>query len=429
MTSSLQSIKQGLELRDKLADAAEAERQLRIRLASSYSARYYQLDGRLTMAKVREFIETMAEWRRLDPEARKPIHIVLNVDGHFQSLALYSSIRMMRESGYHIIVEVAGMASGQIAILLRAASESVMTEHSWIDFDELPFGRGDNSFSAEIDVRWQQKVDEQMRSLLCAGTALTEETLARQTKRKSVRISAQKALQLGIIDRISEQRPAGLVEPIAVPQPADLPELEESATVDDRLAHAAIRKLHAEASVTEMDTAEQMATALNNGVVHFFSDVDDDSAATAKRDLGLALRRSDSDIELLIDSPGGSILAGNGLIDFCLQLESSGRTIDTMVYGYAASMGGVMLQVGKRRKAARESWILVHRASSWFGPTTTDAADQLRRLTKLQKQLFALLGRRSKFKTAKNVLKECMYADRWYSAEEALKVGLIDEIV
>src|ERR1700752_143419 len=66
------------------------------------------------------------------------------------------------------------------------------------------------------------------------------------------------------------------------------------------------------------------------------------------------------DIELQINSPGASIFDGLALVDFLRDLEHKGHEITTMAYGMAASMGGVLLQVGTRRVMGANAMLLMH---------------------------------------------------------------------
>jgi ATP-dependent Clp protease protease subunit len=90
-------------------------------------------------------------------------------------------------------------------------------------------------------------------------------------------------------------------------------------------------------------------------------------------------------------------------------------------------MGGVMLQVGKKRTMGKNAWLLIHRVSSWFEGGTTKVKLDHEDCMKLQRQCFELLASRSVF-TADQILAKCRDHDWWITAEEALAYGFIDEI-
>ena len=135
---------------------------------------------------------------------------------------------------------------------------------------------------------------------------------------------------------------------------------------------------------------------------------------------------SDEDIVMHIDSPGGSVKSGLSIIDVMEYIKCDVATINT---GMAASMGALLLGAGTKGKRAslRFSKTMLHQSSGEATGNIQDARISMDEWEKTNKVLFDLLGNYCG-KTTKKVMKDAQ-RDKWLSAEQALKYGIIDEIV
>ncbi len=134
----------------------------------------------------------------------------------------------------------------------------------------------------------------------------------------------------------------------------------------------------------------------------------------------------EKDITMHIDSPGGSVKAGLGMVDVMEYINCEIATVNT---GMAASMGSVLLGAGTKgkRSSLRFSRTMLHQSSGGAIGNIQDARIEMEEWEKVNKILFQLLGRYCG-KTAKRVEKDAA-RDLWLSAEDSLKYGIIDEIV
>jgi len=132
------------------------------------------------------------------------------------------------------------------------------------------------------------------------------------------------------------------------------------------------------------------------------------------------------DITMHIDSPGGSVKAGLGIIDVMEYINCDISTVNT---GMAASMGSVLLAAGTRgkRSSLRFSKTMLHQSSGGAVGNIQDARITMEEWEKTNQTLFKLLGRYCK-KTAKKVEKDAS-RDLWLNADDSLKYGIIDEII
>jgi ATP-dependent Clp protease protease subunit len=134
----------------------------------------------------------------------------------------------------------------------------------------------------------------------------------------------------------------------------------------------------------------------------------------------------DKDITMHIDSPGGYVKAGLGIIDVMDYINADIITVNT---GMAASMGSVLLAAGTKgkRSSLRFSKTMLHQSSGGAIGNIQDARISMNEWEKTNKILFELLGKYCG-KTAKRVEKDAA-RDLWLDADEALKYKLIDEVI
>jgi ATP-dependent Clp protease protease subunit len=131
-------------------------------------------------------------------------------------------------------------------------------------------------------------------------------------------------------------------------------------------------------------------------------------------------------ITMHIDSPGGSVKSGLSMVDVMSYIKAPIATVNT---GMAASMGSVLLGAGTKgmRSSLRFSKTMLHQSSGGAMGNIQDARITMKEWEKTNEILFELLGEYCG-KTAKQVAKDAE-RDLWLSANEALKYGIIDEII
>lgn len=140
-------------------------------------------------------------------------------------------------------------------------------------------------------------------------------------------------------------------------------------------------------------------------------------------------------MEIVFNSPGGSIIDGFALYDFIQGLKRKGHYIRTKTIGMAASMAGVLLQSGTVRVMGRESWLLIHEAAFGTGGKIGAVEDQVEWVRKMCDRIADIFAERAAVVTKKDVVKVKAFIkkswtrkDWWIDAEQAKKYGFIDEI-
>ena len=134
----------------------------------------------------------------------------------------------------------------------------------------------------------------------------------------------------------------------------------------------------------------------------------------------------DKDIEMYINSPGGSITSGFAIYDTMNFIKCD---VSTMCVGMAASMGAFLLAAGAKgkRKALPNSEIMIHQPLGGAQGQSGDVEIYAKRLIKTREKLNEILSE----KTGQpiDVIARDTDRDNFMSAEEALEYGLIDQIV
>ena len=135
------------------------------------------------------------------------------------------------------------------------------------------------------------------------------------------------------------------------------------------------------------------------------------------------------DITRTFNSPGGSVIDGMALFDFIRFLRDQGHRVTIIALGYAASMAGILLQAADVRVMARGSWLLIHEVTFGAAGKIGEVEDTYEFGKRLKEQAAQIFIERSQGKLTREVLdKNWTRKDWWLNADEALELGLVDEI-
>ena len=166
---------------------------------------------------------------------------------------------------------------------------------------------------------------------------------------------------------------------------------------------------------------------LNDRIVFIGTAIDDHVAnLVVAQMLFLQMTDPKKDINLYINSPGGSVTAGLAIYD---TMQFVTCEVATYCIGIAASMGAVLLAAGTRGKryALPNSDIMIHQVSGGAQGTASDVERTVEWMFKIKKRLIHILSQH----TGKTEEQIQLDSDRdyWMSADEARGYGLVDEVV
>jgi len=166
---------------------------------------------------------------------------------------------------------------------------------------------------------------------------------------------------------------------------------------------------------------------LKERVIFLVGPVDDHTAnVIVAQFLFLESENPDKDINLYINSPGGSVSAGLAIYDTMQFIKPD---VSTMCVGQAASMGAMLLAAGAKGKryCLPHSRIMIHQPLGGYQGQATDIEIHTREILKIRSQLNELLALHSG-QSVETISKDTE-RDNFMSPEEARDYGLIDELI
>lgn len=177
-------------------------------------------------------------------------------------------------------------------------------------------------------------------------------------------------------------------------------------------------------NVAQMDVFSRL---MMDRVIFLGAPINDDVANIIQAQLlFLEMDNAERDIQIYINSPGGSVSAGLGIYD-TMQLVSP--DVSTICTGMAASMAAVLLTAGAKgkRSALPHSRVMIHQPMGGVQGQASDIEITAREILKYKQELYEILSAHS----GQSIDKITLDADRdyWMRADEAKEYGLIDEVL
>ncbi len=132
------------------------------------------------------------------------------------------------------------------------------------------------------------------------------------------------------------------------------------------------------------------------------------------------------DVQMYINSPGGSVYAGLGIYD---TMQIINPEVSTICTGMAASMAAVLMCAGTKgkRTALKHSRVMLHQPSSAIGGQATDIEITIKEIQRIKSNLYTVISDH----TGQDIEKVARDCDRdyWMIAEEAKEYGIVDEVL
>jgi len=166
---------------------------------------------------------------------------------------------------------------------------------------------------------------------------------------------------------------------------------------------------------------------LKDNIIFLGTEIDDSVAnAVVAQMLFLESEDPDKDIQIYINSPGGSVTAGLAIYD---TMQFVKNDIVTYCIGQAASMGALLMTAGTKGKrfSLPNSRIMIHQPSGGARGQATEIEIAYKEIQRMKDMLNEILAKHSGQKLAK-VAKD-VDRDYFMSAQEALDYGLIDKVM
>lgn len=177
-------------------------------------------------------------------------------------------------------------------------------------------------------------------------------------------------------------------------------------------------------NVAQMDVFSRL---MMDRIIFLGTGIDDQVANIVTAQL-LFLESADpsKDIQIYINSPGGSVYAGLGIYDTMQIIKPDVATICT---GIAASMGAVLLVAGEKgkRSALKHSRVMIHQPSGGAQGVASDMEINLREMLKLKKELYDIISDHSG--QTYEWVEKASDRDYWMTSIEAKDFGMVDEVL
>ena len=166
---------------------------------------------------------------------------------------------------------------------------------------------------------------------------------------------------------------------------------------------------------------------LKDRIIFLGSEVRDENAnAICAQMLLLTAEDPDKDIYLYINSPGGSVTAGMAIYD---TMQYVPNDVATVAMGLAASMGQFLLSSGAKGKryALPHARVMMHQPLGGIGGTASDIQIQAELILHMKRQMAELIAEQTG-QAVETIVRDSD-RDRWFTAEQALDYGLVDQVV
>jgi ATP-dependent Clp protease protease subunit len=177
-------------------------------------------------------------------------------------------------------------------------------------------------------------------------------------------------------------------------------------------------------NVAQMDVFSRL---MMDRIIFLGTGINDQVANIVQAQL-LFLESADAkkDIQIYMNSPGGSVYAGLGIYDTMQVINPDVATICT---GMAASMAAVLLCAGAngKRSALKHSRVMIHQPMGGAEGQVSDMEITLKEILKLKKELYDIISSHSGKPFAE--VEKDSDRDYWMTSEEAKTYGMIDEVL
>lgn len=166
---------------------------------------------------------------------------------------------------------------------------------------------------------------------------------------------------------------------------------------------------------------------LNDRIIILSEEVNDANASIIVAQLlYLEAQDPDKDIQLYINSPGGSVTAGMAIYDTMQYIKAD---VSTICIGMAASMGAFLLAAGAKgkRMALPNAEVMIHQPAAGTQGKVTDMEIDVEHFLRIKKRMNQILAENTG-KPVEEVQRDTE-RDHWLTADEAKEYGLVDQVI
>jgi ATP-dependent Clp endopeptidase proteolytic subunit ClpP len=200
--NELEAKKVAVELAVKEMDLVTKQEKRAKDKATDDENHLYRFDGEVSGGSVHRCMHALTEWSRLDPGCK--IEIIFSSPGGsiIDGFELFDFIQGLRNNGHHITTGTLGYAASMAGILLQAGDVRWCGQQSWVMIHRAAFGAWGKTYEIEDEVKFVKRLEDRILDIFTSRSKLTRHKIKRNWDRKDWWISADDAMDLGIVDEV-----------------------------------------------------------------------------------------------------------------------------------------------------------------------------------------------------------------------------------
>ncbi len=167
----------------------------------------YRFNSKVSSDSVKKCMEKLTEWHRLDPECA--IEIIFSSPGGsiISGFELFDFLQDLRYQGHHITTGTLGYAASMAGVLLQAGDVRWVGQQAWVMIHRAAFGASGKTYEIEDEVRFTQRLEGRILDIFTSRSKLSKAKIKRNWDRKDWWISADEAIEMGLVDEIRAKMP------------------------------------------------------------------------------------------------------------------------------------------------------------------------------------------------------------------------------
>lgn len=167
----------------------------------------YRFNDKVSSESVKRCMQTLTEWSRLDPECA--IEIIFSSPGGsiIDGFELFDFLQDLRYQGHHITTGTLGYAASMAGVLLQAGDVRWVGQQAWVMIHRAAFGAWGKTYEIEDEVKFIQRIEERILGIFTSRSNLSKTKIKRNWDRKDWWISADEAMEMGLVDEIRAKMP------------------------------------------------------------------------------------------------------------------------------------------------------------------------------------------------------------------------------
>lgn len=177
---------------------------------------------------------------------------------------------------------------------------------------------------------------------------------------------------------------------------------------------------------THYDNLWEAGVNFRERVIYLQGEIDENSLEIVQKALDEFEKQADSPVRIEVNSYGGSVYDMLGIVD---RIQSSPCHIITRGFGKVMSAATFIIAAGDERILGANSWFMIHELSDLIKGTLSSMRVDMKHNEVIAKQMYALYEKLAQGKTKAKTFEKLCERDCFLTAEETLKIGLIDKVL